>query len=144
MADIPLGRQIALTQQIVLAGNGIDFRHFLDRLDRFLGDLVGLAEVAFHHHENRLHRGCTPSGSEALTARDLVRTGEEGGKMVAEADDAAVGIALALRLVAASRRQRQDFAVRIHGDRRQRFARWRLPLPLPRLARWPRPAWART
>src|SRR5260221_3864042 len=58
--------------------------------------------------------------------------------MVAEADDAAVVIALALRLARASRRQRHDLAVGIHGDRRQRFARRRMSLPLPRLTRRPR------
>src|SRR5260221_13688706 len=58
--------------------------------------------------------------------------------MVATADDAALVIALALRLARASRRQRHDLAVGIHGDRRQRFARRRMSLPLPRLTRRPR------
>src|SRR5260370_27665767 len=78
-------------------------------------------------------------GAEALAARHLDRAGEESGQMVAEADDAAVVIALALRLARASRRQRHDLAVGIHGDRRQRFARRRMSLPLPRLPRRPRP-----
>src|SRR5579883_1585590 len=46
MADIHINRQVALHQQVVLAGEGIDLRHLLDRLDRLLGDLVGPAEIA--------------------------------------------------------------------------------------------------
>src|SRR5206468_3513874 len=40
----------------VLAGGGVDLRHLLDILDRLVGHLVGLAELALHHDEDRLHR----------------------------------------------------------------------------------------
>src|SRR5260370_28088460 len=76
-------------------------------------------------------------GAEALAARHLDRAGEESGQMVAEADDAAVVIALRLRLARASRRERHDLAVGVHGDRRQRFARRGLPPPVPPLPRRP-------
>ena len=55
--------------------------------------------------------------------------------MIAEADDAAVVIALALRLAGASRRERRHLAVGIHGDRRQCLARRCMALPLARLTR---------
>src|SRR6185437_2168734 len=60
MADVHLVGKIAFHQEIVLARDGIDLGDLLDALDGFLGDLVGLAEVAFHHDEDRLHAGSLP------------------------------------------------------------------------------------
>src|SRR5690349_6594986 len=48
--------------------------------------------------------------------------------MIAESHDAAVVIALALRLAAAPRRKRRHLAIGIHGDGRQHFARLSVPL----------------
>src|SRR5690348_6162075 len=71
VADVGLLVEIALHQQVVLARGRVDLRHALDR-QRFLGDLVGLAELALHHHENRLHA--------------LAALGEEGRDVIAETD----------------------------------------------------------
>ena len=56
MADIGRIRQIAFHQQIELARGRIDLRDLLDIADRRVRDLVGLAELAFDHDEDGLHR----------------------------------------------------------------------------------------
>src|SRR5690606_14660412 len=55
VTDVHSVGKIALHQQIVLARDRIDFRHLLDREHRLVGDLVGLAEIALHLNEDRLH-----------------------------------------------------------------------------------------
>src|SRR6185312_11230799 len=67
VADVGLLVEIALHQQVVLARGRVDLRHALDR-ERFLGDLVGLAELALHHHENRLH----PSAAAGKERRNVI------------------------------------------------------------------------
>src|SRR6185437_6515080 len=80
VADVGLLIEIALHQQVVLTRGRVDLRHALDR-QRFLGDLVGLAELALHHHENRLHA--------------LADLGEEGRHVVAQPDRSGAIIAVA-------------------------------------------------
>src|SRR5258707_5996509 len=59
-ADIGIFGEIALHQEIVLARGRIDFGDLLDNLDRFVGDDIGLAELAFDHDEDRLHASRSP------------------------------------------------------------------------------------
>src|SRR5215472_17003013 len=68
MADIHVVRQITFHQQVVLPGHREHFGDLGNRFDRFLGDLIGFAEVALHIDEDRLHR--PPSrGAQPRAAR---------------------------------------------------------------------------
>src|SRR6185312_2278055 len=86
VADVGLLVEIALHQQVVLARGRVDLRHALDR-QRLLGDLVSLAELALHHHENRLHA--------------LADLGEEGRDVIAQADRRALVAAALMAIVRA-------------------------------------------
>jgi hypothetical protein len=56
MADVlPFG-EIAFQQEIVLARDGVNFRHGFDRLHDGVGHLIGATELAFDENEDRLHR----------------------------------------------------------------------------------------
>jgi hypothetical protein len=57
MADVLVVGQVALHHQVVLAGDRINLRDLLDALHGLVGDLIGLAELALHHDEDRLHGG---------------------------------------------------------------------------------------
>src|SRR6185436_10548315 len=75
VADVGLVVEVALHQQVVLAGGRIDLRHLLDAA-RIVGDLVGLAELAFHHDENGLH-GPLRSGDHSTAANGRGKRGHD-------------------------------------------------------------------
>src|SRR6185369_3849714 len=56
-AYVRIALQVAFDQQIVGAGRGIELAHFLDRVERPRGHVIGRAGVAFDHYENRPHCG---------------------------------------------------------------------------------------
>src|SRR4051794_1262446 len=93
MADVGLVVEIALHQEVVLAGGRIDLRYLLDAA-RIVSHVISLPELALHHDEDRLH-GPLPRG------RTLPwRTGEESGDMIAEAHRRALVAALGPALAA--------------------------------------------
>jgi DNA-binding transcriptional LysR family regulator len=55
MADVDIGRDMELGQDVVIAGGRVDFRGDL-AVGEFAGDLIGLAEPAFDLDEEGLHR----------------------------------------------------------------------------------------
>src|SRR5918994_994650 len=63
--DVGLVIEIDLHQQVVLAGDRVDFRYLFDVLDRGVGDLVGAAALAFDHDEDRLHQSSLSLGSSS-------------------------------------------------------------------------------
>ena len=53
MADILVGIEVGFDQQIILARGRVNLRDLLDRLYGAVGDLIGLSQLALHHHEDR-------------------------------------------------------------------------------------------
>jgi hypothetical protein len=54
MADVGLFVEIALHEEVLLAGGRIDLRYLFDAAS-IVGHVIGLAELAFHHDEDGLH-----------------------------------------------------------------------------------------
>src|SRR5215831_1812979 len=59
MADVGLVVEIALHQEVVLAGGRIDLGDLLDAAS-IVGHVVGPTELAFQHDEDRLHGSPSP------------------------------------------------------------------------------------
>ena len=60
MADIGAFLDVEFAQQVVMAGGGIDFRGDLG-VGEMIGDLIGLAELAFDLDEKRNHSCLQPA-----------------------------------------------------------------------------------
>ena len=58
VADVGLLVDVELDEQIIVAGGGVDLGGDL-RFGERVGDLVGLAELAFDLDEERNNRGCS-------------------------------------------------------------------------------------
>src|SRR5436190_2761109 len=125
MADIDGVGQIAFYQQVVLAGGRVDLRHLFDIGDRGVGHRVGLAELAFDHDKDGLHRTLPRWGR--ITRRsglggNLRRAPQKGREIVSEPDDAMLGLALpGLRSATRLCSRAREYGHVVLGSRAARF-----------------------